>query len=74
MSNEQIYKKMTQTEPQVVETAQYELREAAKALKVSTSCVIKWTEKGLLRAKRKRLNGRRYWTGAEILRAWRAQM
>lgn len=65
---------MTKTEPVVIESAQYELRDAAEALGVSTSCIIKWTEKGLLRAGRKRLNGRRFWTGKEILRAWRAQM
>lgn len=65
---------MIETVPQVIETAQYELRDAAKALEVSKSCIVKWTEKGVLRANRKKLNGRRFWTGAEILRAWRAKM
>ena len=65
---------MIQTEPQVIATAQYELRDTAKALEVSKSCIVKWTEKGVLRARRKKLNGRRVWLGADILRAWRAQM
>lgn len=65
---------MTKTAPKVVESAQYELRDTAEALGVSISCVTKWTAKGLLKAGRKRLNGRRFWTGKEILRAWHAQM
>jgi len=65
---------MIKTEPVVEPTARYELRDAAKALEVSPSSIVKWTAAGLLRAGRKRLNGRRCWTGAELIRAWRAQM
>jgi len=65
---------MIKTVPKVVESAQYELRDTAEVLGVSISTITKWTAKGLLRASRKRLNGRRFWTGSEILRAWRAKM
>ena len=63
---------MIQQEPAVVKTARYELREAAKILQVSASSISKWTAAGLMRAQRKRLNGRRCWTGEELLRAWRS--
>lgn len=65
---------MTNTEPVVEQHAKYELREAAKALDVSKSCIIKWTAKGFLKSGRKKVNGRQFWTGAELLRAWRARL
>lgn len=65
---------MTKTEPSVHATEKYELREAAKILEVSSSSIANWTKKGLIKAGRKRINGRRYWTGAELLKAWRATM
>ena len=65
---------MIKTEPTVSMTDKYELREAAKVLEVSSSSITNWTKKGLIRAGRKRINGRRYWTGAELLKAWRASM
>ena len=63
---------MINTEPKVDNNARFELREAAEILGVSTSSITKWTAAGLMRAGRKRLNGRRCWTGAELIRAWRA--
>ena len=63
---------MIATEPHVSLTAKYELREAAKILQVSTSTITKWTARGKLRAGVKRVNGRRFWTGYELLRAWRS--
>lgn len=65
---------MTKTEPQIVETAKYGIGEAAKILEVTTATINRWTANGLIRSGRRRINGRRFYTGAEILRAWRAQM
>lgn len=65
---------MIKEQPQVEPKAKYELRDAAKVLEVSKSSIAKWTEKGLLRARRKRVNGRRFWTGAELLRLWSSQI
>ena len=63
---------MTQTEPNVALTGKYELRDAARLLGVSPSTITKWTAAGKLRAGIRRVNGRRYWTGNELLRVWRA--
>lgn len=65
---------MIKSQPQVDPKAKYELRDAAQVLEVSKSCIAKWTERGILRANRKRANGRRFWTGAELLRLWNSQM
>ncbi len=65
---------MTKSQPNVSPTYKYELREAAKALDVSTSTIVKWTNKGILRASTRRANGRRVWSGEELIRAWKATM
>lgn len=65
---------MKQDEPQIVTTAKYSIGEVAEILGVTTATINRWTAKGMIHAGRRRVNGRRYWTGAEILRAWNAQM
>jgi DNA-binding transcriptional MerR regulator len=65
---------MIKTEPKVEPTAKYQLKDAALAMEISPSCLSKWTEKGIIKCGRRKLNGRRFWTGAELLRAWKAQM
>ena len=65
---------MTTTEPQVSPKALFELRQAAEILQVSPSTIVKWTAEGKIRAKIKRINGRRCWLGAELVRAWKALM
>ncbi len=65
---------MKQDEPKIVTTAKYSISEVAEILGVTTATINRWTAKGMIHAGRRRLNGRRFWTGAEILRAWRAQM
>lgn len=65
---------MITTEPQIAQDAKLELREASKALEVSPSTILKWTATGKMKAGRKRVNGRMFWTGSEILRVWRANM
>lgn len=65
---------MKQTEPNIVTNAKYSISEVAEILEVTTATINRWTANGMIHAGRRRVNGRRYWTGAEILRAWRAQM
>lgn len=65
---------MIKSQPEVEMTAKYELKDAALALEISPSCLIKWTAKGYLKCGHKKVNGRRFWTGAELLRAWKAQI
>ncbi len=65
---------MTNTKPQVDENAKLELREAALALKVSPSTIQKWTAAGKMKSGTKKVNGRKFWTGKEIIRVWIASM
>lgn len=65
---------MITTPPDVIDSAKYELREAAKALGVSPSTIDKWTRKGVLKCRIRKANGRRYWTGADLLRVWMANI
>ena len=63
---------MTKEQPQVSATGKYELREAAQALDVSTSTLTKWAAAGKINYGIKKINGRRFFFGSEIIRAWRA--
>ena len=63
---------MIKSEPQVNLSGKYELREAAKVLEISPSCLAKWTAQGKIKAGVKKVNGRKFWSGAELLRVWKA--
>lgn len=65
---------MTKTEPNVKPTDRFELREAAEVMEVDKSTILRWTNKGLLSCRIRRSNNRRFWTGAELVRFWRACM
>lgn len=72
--NSQIIKKMNTNEPTVNESSRYELRDAANALGVSKGTLLRWTREKKITAHRSRVNGRHFWTGADLLRIWRAIM
>ena len=65
---------MTNTEPKVQPTAKYELQEVAKLLGVHKSTVLRWTNLGHMNCSIRKTNHRRVWTGAEIIKVWRACM
>lgn len=65
---------MKQMEPAIIKNGKYGITEVAELLGVSAGTINRWTSAGLMRAGRRRVNGRRFWTGEEILRAWRAQI
>lgn len=65
---------MTEIEPAINTNGKYGLSEAAEMLGVSPATINRWTAAGMMHAGRRRVNGRRFWTGSEILRAWRSQM
>ena len=64
---------MTRFQPDVVPEGRYELKEAAAALQIDRSTLLRQTYKGKIRCGIRRSNGRRVWTGAEIIRYWRAE-
>lgn len=62
---------MIKTEPDVNPQGKYELRHASQIMKVSKSTILRWTSQGLMRCSVRRANGRKVWSGAELIRAWR---
>lgn len=64
---------MTNTVPKINPDARLELREAAAILNVDRSSILRWTTIGRLRCGIKKSNGRKYWTGAELIRFWKSE-
>lgn len=65
---------MTNAEPKVSEMGRYTTKEVAELLEVNVSTVRRHTEAGYLRCGHWRHNGRRFYTGKEILRYYKAQL
>ena len=63
---------MTNKEPKVDLTGRYELREASAVLEIDKSTLLRWTKLGVVKAGVKRSNGRKFWTGAELVRIWKS--
>lgn len=64
---------MITTTPNINPAARLELREAAAALEVDKSSIQRWTSIGRLRCGIKKSNGRKFWTGAELIRFWKSE-
>lgn len=64
---------MTQIQPNVAPEGRYELKEAAAALQIDRSTLLRYTHRGKIRCGIRKSNGHRVWTGAEIIRLWRAE-
>lgn len=62
---------MVNSEPLVKKENHYDLQETARLLEVSSSTISRWTAQGKMCCKVLRVNHRRVWTGAEILKIWR---
>ena len=62
---------MVNNEPQIDSAAIFELRDAARIIGVNPSTITRWTVRGLLTCRIRKVNGRRVWRGSELLRVWR---
>lgn len=65
---------MTETMPKVDPKGRYELKAAAEALELNRTTLCHYRKKGLIKAERRVTNGRAVYTGAEIIRFWKATM
>ena len=65
--------KMIQNKPNVAPEGRYELKQAAASLEIDRSTLLRYTYKGKIRCSIRKSNGRRIWTGAEIIRFWKAE-
>lgn len=65
---------MIKEKPNIDPTSRFELREVALILGAHKASILRWTRMGKLHCTQRRINNRRVWTGAEILRFWRTEM
>lgn len=65
---------MTETMPKVDPKGRYELKAAAEALQLNRATLCRYRNEGLIKAERRISNGRTVYTGAEIIRFWKATM
>ncbi|MDE6183214.1 MAG: helix-turn-helix domain-containing protein [Rikenellaceae bacterium] len=64
---------MTATEPKVDKDGRYSTKETAKMLGISRRTLDDHARIGKIKYGRRRSNGRRFYTGMEIVRYWRAE-
>lgn len=65
---------MTAAEPRVELNGRYSVSEAAALLGLHRNTVTRLAERRILKGGRHRHNGRRFFTGRELLMFWQAQL
>lgn len=63
---------ITSTEPQVALNGRYSVTEASRMLGIHRTTLNKYTEEGKIKCGFRRLNGRKFYEGREILRVWKS--
>ena len=61
---------MITTEPIVIVNGKYSVKQTAEKLQVSTRTVQRYIKSGLLKATTRKVNGKRYINGLEIIKVW----
>lgn len=64
---------MTNTEPQVIDTGRYSHNQTCAILKISSKTLYRHSENGSIQFGLHPANGRRFYTGRDIKRYWKAQ-
>ncbi|MBR0493699.1 MAG: helix-turn-helix domain-containing protein [Bacteroidales bacterium] len=63
---------MRSSEPYVVMNSRYSIDETSRLLGIHRHTLRKYTNRGLIKCGFRRVNGRKFYLGSEILRFWRA--
>ncbi len=61
-------------EPNVNELGRYSVMETCAALGIHRNSLRKYTEQGLIKCGFRKLSARKFYSGREILKFWRAQL
>lgn len=64
---------MTPTEPEVVDSGRYSITEVGRHLKMDFKTVQKYTNEGALRCGTHKATKKKFYTGADIKKFWKAQ-
>jgi len=62
---------MRSEEPQASPSGRYGVTKAAHLLGVSTSTIYRYEKAGILQARTRKANRRKFYTGSDIIKAWR---
>lgn len=65
---------ITAIEPKVSETGRYSVMETCAVLGIHRNSLRKYTEQGLIKCGFRRQYARKFYTGREITRFWKAQL
>lgn len=65
---------ITPVEPNVNELGRYSVMETCAALGIHRNSLRKYTEQGLIKCGFRKLSARKFYSGREILKFWRAQL
>ena len=65
---------ITPIEPIVNELGRYSVMETCAALGIHRNSLRKYTEQGLIKCGFRKLSARKFYSGREILKFWRAQL
>ena len=65
---------ITSEEPNVALTGRYNTTETCRKLGICKDTLRDWRKKGAIRCGFRRETGRPFYTGAEIMRVWRASL
>ena len=63
---------MTYQEPDVLPTGRYSIKETCNALGISRETLRKYTTMGLIRFGMRRITGKKFYSGKDIVNFWRA--
>ncbi len=65
---------MVSDEPKVTATSRYSVEETSTLLGVNKRTLYRYTASGKIRCGYRRVSGRRFYFGSEILRCWKSQI
>ena len=65
---------ITPIEPKVNETGRYSVSEACEALGIHRNSLSSYTNSGIIKCGFRKMNGRKFYLGSEIMKFWRAQL
>lgn len=65
---------ITSVEPVVSETGRYSVTETCRILGIHRNTLQRYTENGRIKEGYRKATGRKFYSGREILKLWRAQL
>jgi predicted site-specific integrase-resolvase len=65
---------ITAIEPKVNDSGRYSVSETCNVLGIHRNTLSSYTNSGIIKCGFRRMNGRKFYSGNEILKFWRAQL